>query len=236
MSKTTYPGIDYSGPGATCNRDPETGIRYGVISQNSLPGEAVDDIFFGPHSKDLAWEAAIEDMKQQVMRCKEEDSYEERKTALKKVLKYIVSERNLNDRIEEIIEHFNDETFGDDTTISKVWDVIEQDFSDRSGDHECDPLYEAHGYRITKCLSNDLFVSKSPFFTYAQFCSPCVPGACNLDSPLEDPSDQLKWPDSNKCYCLGIDWFSEESPCPYPIWDVATGKRVHPLSIVLYPQ
>ena len=29
-------GIDYSGPGATCNRDSETGIRYGIIPARSL--------------------------------------------------------------------------------------------------------------------------------------------------------------------------------------------------------
>lgn len=29
-------GIDYSGPGAACNRDPESGIRYGVIPIGSL--------------------------------------------------------------------------------------------------------------------------------------------------------------------------------------------------------
>ena len=26
----------------------------------------------------------------------------------------------------------------------------------------------------------DIFVTKSPYFTYAQFCSPCAPGACHL--------------------------------------------------------
>jgi len=29
-------GIDYSGVGATCNRDLETGIRYGIIPQNDI--------------------------------------------------------------------------------------------------------------------------------------------------------------------------------------------------------
>lgn len=36
-------GIDYGGPGATCNRDPETGIRYGIIPQNALSGDALAD-------------------------------------------------------------------------------------------------------------------------------------------------------------------------------------------------
>lgn len=34
MSNT--PGIDYSPPGATCNRDAKTGIRYGIIHQHQM--------------------------------------------------------------------------------------------------------------------------------------------------------------------------------------------------------
>ena len=30
----TYHGIDYSGPGSSVNRDPDTGIRYGILSAN----------------------------------------------------------------------------------------------------------------------------------------------------------------------------------------------------------
>lgn len=239
MSKTTYPGINYA-TGST-NMDTETGIRYGVISQNSVMPEAVDDIYHGPHSRDLAWEAGVEEAKQQIMRCYEEDLYEDKKGELKKVLKNYVRDRFIEDRLVELMDLF-DEMVSDPPggkpnlpDVEHVWAVVEQDFNDNAGDHECNPLYEHKGYKITKCLDNDLMILKSPFFTYAQFCSPCVPGACNLDSPLEDPSDQLKWPDSNKCYCLGVDWFDEESPCPYPIWDVATGKRVHPLTARLYP-
>lgn len=36
-------GIDYSGPGSTANRDPETNIRYGIISLNDLAHWALDD-------------------------------------------------------------------------------------------------------------------------------------------------------------------------------------------------
>ena len=37
-------GIDYSGPGSTANRDPDTGIRYGIISLHEL-GEFACDSF-----------------------------------------------------------------------------------------------------------------------------------------------------------------------------------------------
>jgi hypothetical protein len=53
-------------------------------------------------------------------------------------------------------------------------------------------------------------VVKSPFYTYAQFCSPCVPGAGNLDNPMAE---------GVKTYCLGHDWF-EGGVAPYPVWRV----------------
>lgn len=65
----------------------------------------------------------------------------------------------------------------------------------------------------------DIFILKSPFYTYAQFCSPCAPGACYLLNWLESPVE------NNKCYCLGHDWF-ESGRAPYPVYSVETGKLV----------
>jgi hypothetical protein len=78
--------------------------------------------------------------------------------------------------------------------------------------------YDAQGYRLTNCLDFDIFVIKSPYYTFAQFCSPCVPGAGNLDNPM---------PDGVKTYCLGHDWF-DESRAPYPVYSVETGEQVNP--------
>jgi hypothetical protein len=93
-------------------------------------------------------------------------------------------------------------------------------------------LRKHDGYIVTDCLDSDLFVLASPYFTYAQYCSPCVPGACNLDSPLDVTFTAGEWtPENevalqartkNKCYALGLEWF--DGPCPYPIWSVATGE------------
>lgn len=68
-------------------------------------------------------------------------------------------------------------------------------------------------YLVTDCLDNDAMVLRSPFYTYAQFCSPCVPGAGNLDSPTDKGIGA-------KCYCFGSDWFDKDFPCPYPIYRV----------------
>lgn len=119
-------------------------------------------------------------------------------------------------------------------------DSASQDFADgyESDNGLNDYLYERDGYKLTGCLSNDLFVIRSPFFTVAQFCSPCVPGAGNLDSPFEsvnnqeglDGVDYLNEAESAgfpRVYCLGHDWF-ESNMAPYAVYSVETGKLVMP--------
>lgn len=79
---------------------------------------------------------------------------------------------------------------------------------------------EQDGYLATSSGGdNDIFIEKSPYFTYAQFCSPCAPGACYLMNPV----------DSNgpKAYCFGHDWF-EDGKAPYPVYRVDTGELVNP--------
>ena len=71
-----------------------------------------------------------------------------------------------------------------------------------------------------KSDSSDICIILSPYYTYAQFCSPCVPGACNLDAPLSEPHE------ANKCYCFGLDWF-EDGNAPYDIYEIATGKLIY---------
>ena len=95
----------------------------------------------------------------------------------------------------------------------KTWHANEDVWSDEPiGFH-----YDGAGYILIDCLDSDVMVILSPNFTHAQFCSPCVPGAGNLDSP-----------DANgaKAYCLGHDWFDEDNPCPYPVYRVSDGSLV----------
>lgn len=64
--------------------------------------------------------------------------------------------------------------------------------------------------------SGDIFISKSPYYTFAQFCSPCAPGACYLMNPCTD---------GEKAYCFGHDWFDGERT-PYPVYCIADNKQV----------
>jgi len=58
-------------------------------------------------------------------------------------------------------------------------------------------------------------IFKSPYFTMAKYCSPCIPGAGDLDHT----------PGPCKCYCFGHDWFDGEQ-APYKVYSVDTGKEV----------
>jgi len=89
--------------------------------------------------------------------------------------------------------------------------------------HECfpdEPLYHTllkDGYSAemgSECI--DIFVFRSLYFTRAQFCSPCAPGACYLTNDT---------PEGEKAYCLGHDYF-EGNKAPYPVYSVETGELV----------
>lgn len=85
-----------------------------------------------------------------------------------------------------------------------------------------DPLgmyIEDKDYTVVSCLDNDLMVINSPYYTYAQYCSPCVPGAGNIDNPLHKD-------DGIKTYCLGKDFFDEYSPLPYVVYRVSDNAVV----------
>ena len=71
-------------------------------------------------------------------------------------------------------------------------------------------------YTIQTCLDSDLIVTKAPYFTRASYCSPCVPGACDLNDAHEDGAE---------CFCLGHDWF-DDGVAPYPVYSVATRELV----------
>jgi len=103
--------------------------------------------------------------------------------------------------------------------IQEAWCIsCEQDFNE-----DIDPVgeyYNDEGYECTRqCDDSDIIITKSPYFTYAQFCSPCFPGGCYLLEPLDEPIQ------NNKCYCFGEDWF-EDNMNPYDIYSVETGQLV----------
>lgn len=175
-----YIGIDY-GRLAGSNRDKETGIHYGVISQHTV-GQAWYDEATPDYGEPTCPECG------------------------------------------NVMQYFDEAIAGDWEGGRGCNDYMCEsckaiyDSSDAFGDEPNGWSYSGDGYELTDCLQSDIFVLKSPYYTFAQFCSPCVPGAGNLDSPIEE---------GVKTYCLGHDWF-EEGKAPYPVFDVATGQQVSP--------
>jgi len=79
--------------------------------------------------------------------------------------------------------------------------------------------YDKDGYKLESAFDNtELFITASPYYTFAQFCSPCAPGAGNIDNPCAD---------GPKTYCLDHDWF-EDSKAPYKVYRVADDTEVLP--------
>lgn len=180
---TNYPGIDY-GLGQS-NIDKATGIHYGMIAQNSVMPEALEDVFNG---RDLG--------------------YEQEEQELKDKLRHALS------------DYFSDHSWGDANKPTRLAQAVDSAFDALDGWSDnlesSGPYYYESEETLQTTDRGELWVFKSPFYTFAQFCSPCVPGAGNLDSPCET---------GPKTYCLGHDWF-DGGTAPYPVYSVATGELV----------
>jgi hypothetical protein len=73
-------------------------------------------------------------------------------------------------------------------------------------------------YKAIDCLDSEIMIISSPYYTFAPFCSPCVPGAGNLDSARED---------GVKSYCFGHEWF-DDGKAPYRVFRVEDDTEVLP--------
>ena len=188
-------GIDYSM--GLSNIDRETGIRYGVIAQNSVNPDAWSDaeaIYPDPACPNCGV-SAVE----------------------------IPTHTESSDPPGQWVSVVRDTPAGYEEFEGSGDYACENcrqlfDGSDGLPDEPIGYKYEADGYKLSDCLDSDIFVLGSPYFTFAQFCSPCVPGAGNLDNPTDEGMGA-------KCYALGHDWF-EDGKAPYRLWRVADGTEV----------
>lgn len=119
------------------------------------------------------------------------------------------------------------EVFGEDEADSDVDECPDccgtgeiDDPDDRGSDmiESCGSSYDRRGYEATCGERGDIFVMKSPYFTRAQFCSPCAPGACYLTNLCDD---------GERAYCFGHEWY-EGGKAPYPVFSVESGELVEP--------
>ena len=152
-------GIDY-GVGKT-NIDTETGIRYGVIHQNSVDAEALNHMLM--NGEDTGWSNYLAEMKEKIsnaiMEAIDIDPRSYRYERLKGVC--------------------------DDTAQA----FLDEEASELAPDHEQGTtVYESDGL-ITKWHPDGyIFVLKSPVLALRNFCSPCMPGAGDLKSDGNVPT------------------------------------------------
>ncbi len=91
-----------------------------------------------------------------------------------------------------------------------------EDISDTYPEEPVALEYVGGGYECRQSRDDtDVFILKSPFYTYAAFCSPCAPGAGYLMNWFEykfpnETGNYIKAAERAgfpKVYCFGHDWF-----------------------------
>ena len=171
-AETVAGGIDYSH--GTVNVDNETGIHYGIISQNDVLEAWCD---------------------------KSELQYG------KPTCGYCGTELP--------IDYDTDDMPYMCTHCGKI---TEQDW-ELYPDEPDEPhafIFENEEYILESCFNNtEIFVLKSPYYMRCRFCSPCAPGAGDINTPDEN---------GILAYCLGPDWF--EDPPEYKIYRVDNHEEV----------
>lgn len=93
---------------------------------------------------------------------------------------------------------------GESLDTSNLLDGIEPITWDYTPD---DPDYTTEYSESLNCL----IVTRSPYYTFTVFCSPCLPGCGDLNHPSAD---------GVKCYCLGPEFFDDENKCPYEYFKI----------------
>jgi hypothetical protein len=182
-----YIGLDY-GLGKA-NIDIPTGIRYGVISINSLHDwiweqleseygdptcpKCDSNVTDSPHGKDYFCEHCSG------------------------TTEALAEDIDARDDLEKFT-YWSDQVFGDEPL----------------GFTLNNSKYEAHSAFDNTCL----FLTKSPYYTKAVFCSPCAPGAGDLNSTTDD---------GVKTFCFGHNMF-EGNKAPYQVYKVSDDSIVEP--------
>ncbi len=105
-------------------------------------------------------------------------------------------------------------------------DSFVDEFSDNyqdGGDGQCD--YSDKEYTLHVSGDNfGIFVMKSPYYTYCRGCSPCAPGAGDLDASF-DPDEYEITEAYHRTLCLGHDWF-DDGKAPYRVFRVEDDNEV----------
>ncbi len=144
---------------------------------------------------------------------------------------YESAKEELTTEIKTVLDNHGFSVGEIDEVLSPVIDIFNESYqSDGSGIMD----YSDNEYSLHVSGDNfGIFVMKSPYYTYCRGCSPCAPGAGDLDAPI-DPSnlhlDTLEHI-SAKTLCLGPEWFDKEESeysqkIPYRVFRVDNDQEV----------
>jgi hypothetical protein len=161
---------------------------------------------------------ALDDIYQNGTDPQYESAKEEFENGLKSAIKEFCdnnSNMRLDDRhidIDVIMDQWNDHFENDGSGI--------MDYSDSE--------YDLH-------VSGDnfgIFVMKSPYYTYCRGCSPCAPGAGDLNNSF-DPDEFEITEGYHRSLCLGHEWFDQDNDqysrkIPYRAFRVSDDSEVLP--------
>lgn len=159
------------------NFNPKTGIRYGVISANSLDTNVLDELFYGETAVDVTYMAAYNEAKTDAA-ARFDAGLEDAEIAANETDHLMCDE----DREDFIFEWLLD-NFGTSDKEQYVEYALEE-FSDiYSGDESLiTGTYEGVSYQITWLGGAPLvWVLEGPVGWVNQLCSPCVPDAGDLN-------------------------------------------------------
>jgi len=111
----------------------------------------------------------------------------------------------LKEDFKEVINQFLEDNYLSDRyiDIDQMFESIESSFNDTYESMDATYLYEEEGYEIEyHTYDNSLIILKSPYVCYAAPCSPCFLNG----GYIKDKGNVLT-------YCLGVDWYDEDTPC-----------------------
>jgi hypothetical protein len=214
-------GLDYVG--GKVNIDTETGIRYGVIPSNDITQAWAEssEADYGPPT---------------CPKCGNE-------------ARPVKTRTEHSDPPGQWVSVVIDEEFPEGWEEEGMDYVCEAcklvfDDSEAYGD---EPLgwYVDDGEYEASCDSyGNVFILKSPYYTYGPFCCPCAPGAIYLRDGEEPPEplpsgERLSSWENRRAYCFDPEWFDawedaqvtgvyngNKTSCPYPVYRVSDGVCV----------
>lgn len=178
------------------NMNLDTGIHFGCISQNTLEPESLMSLI--DDAEDVLYTSSLEEFKEDLKTAIEEKS----------VLEFL--------KFNYMDESLVDEDF--DTIVFEWCQSYQNDYHQW---YYQDEEYEMDFSEDMNCI----IILKSPYYTYCRGCSPCVPNAGDLDSPVtpDDYENDNKvgffYSSLKKAYCLPDEFF-EDDKAPYKYFEV----------------